>query len=69
MMMSRSDKSSVKDYCVEDSMTEAGDGEEALDVMQRDEIHVALVDLHMPRLTGMEVIRRLAESGESPLAC
>ena len=47
-------------------VTEAGDGEEALDVMQRDEIHVALVDLHMPRLTGMEVIRRLAESPESP---
>ena len=30
---------------------------------------VALVDLHMPRLTGMEVIRRLAESPESPPAC
>ena len=40
-------------------VTEACDGEEALDVMQRDEIHVALVDLHMPRLTGLDVMRRL----------
>ena len=29
--------------------TRSGDGAEALDVMKRDEIHVALVDLHMPQ--------------------
>lgn len=47
-------------------VTEAGDGAEALDVMKRDEIHVALVDLHMPRLTGLDVIRCLSETPESP---
>lgn len=47
-------------------VTQACDGAEALDVMQRDEIHVALVDLHMPRLTGLEVIRYLSEKPESP---
>ncbi len=47
-------------------VTEACDGEEALDVMQRDEIHVALVDLHMPRLTGLDVMRRLYDKPVSP---
>ncbi|HEX4148772.1 MAG TPA: response regulator, partial [Pirellulales bacterium] len=29
----------------------AGDGEEALRIVERDEIHLVLLDMHMPRLT------------------
>ena len=47
-------------------VTQAADGAEALAVMQRDEIHVALVDLHMPRITGLEVIRQLSQRPKSP---
>ena len=38
---------------------QAGDGEEALDVIQREQIHLLLLDMHMPRLTGLDTIRRL----------
>ena len=36
----------------------AGDGEEALQIICTQEIHLALLDMHMPRLTGLETIRR-----------
>jgi DNA-binding NtrC family response regulator len=36
----------------------AGDGEEALEVVQREIVHVLLLDMHMPRLSGIETIRR-----------
>jgi len=37
---------------------QAGDGQEALDMLQHgEEIHVMLLDMHMPRLTGLETIR------------
>jgi DNA-binding NtrC family response regulator len=39
----------------------AGDGEEALAVMRRETVHVALLDMHMPRLSGLETIRRVRE--------
>lgn len=34
----------------------AADGEEALDIMQRHDVHLALIDMHMPRLTGLETL-------------
>ncbi|QDU29841.1 Response regulator MprA [Anatilimnocola aggregata] len=37
----------------------AGDGEEALDVIKREPVHLLLLDMHMPRLTGLETIRQL----------
>ena len=37
----------------------AADGEEALRIVQRDEIHLVLIDMHMPRLTGLEAISRI----------
>jgi len=39
----------------------AGDGEEALAVMRRETVHVVLLDMHMPRLSGLETIRRVRE--------
>lgn len=35
----------------------AADGEQALRVVQAEPVHVVLMDMHMPRLTGLETIR------------
>jgi CheY-like chemotaxis protein len=35
----------------------ASSGEEALDIVQCVEIHLVLVDMHMPRLTGLETLQ------------
>ncbi len=37
----------------------ASDGEEALDIIQKQEVHLLLSDMHMPKLTGLETIRRV----------
>ena len=37
----------------------AEDGQEALEIAQREQIHVVLLDMNMPRLTGLETIRRV----------
>lgn len=39
----------------------ASDGEEALQIVTHSVVHVALFDMHMPRLTGLEAIQRLRE--------
>lgn len=40
---------------------QAADGEEALQVIGREPIHLVIVDVHMPRVTGLDVIRELAK--------
>ena len=35
----------------------AGDGEEALRIVRSEEVHLVLMDVHMPRLTGLETLR------------
>jgi CheY-like chemotaxis protein len=40
---------------------QASDGEEALDIVGRQEVHLLLLDMHMPRLSGLETIERLRE--------
>lgn len=35
----------------------ASDGEQALHIVQHEEVHVVLLDMHMPKLTGLEVLR------------
>jgi CheY-like chemotaxis protein len=39
----------------------AGDGEEALKIVRRETVHVVLLDMHMPKLTGLETLRMLKE--------
>jgi DNA-binding NtrC family response regulator len=39
----------------------AGDGEEALHIVHAETVHVVLLDMHMPRLTGLETLRMLKE--------
>ena len=46
----------------------AADGEEALQIVQQDEIHLVLIDLHMPRLNGAEAIARI-KTFRSDLPC
>jgi CheY-like chemotaxis protein len=39
----------------------ADDGEEALKIVHSETVHVVLLDMHMPRLTGLETLRMLKE--------
>ena len=39
----------------------AGDGEEAMKIVRSQEVHLVLLDMHMPRLTGLEVLRGLRQ--------
>ena len=38
---------------------EADDGLEALKIVQQEQVHVVLLDMHMPRQNGLETLRRL----------
>ncbi|MEK7681906.1 MAG: response regulator transcription factor, partial [Chloroflexota bacterium] len=40
---------------------EAGDGEQALELVQRLQPDVAILDIRMPKLSGIEVVRRMRE--------
>lgn len=40
----------------------AADGQEAFDVLAVTPVHLALVDVHMPRLSGLQLIERLRAS-------
>ena len=46
-------------------IAQAANGPEALEAMARLEPDVAFLDIQMPGLTGMEVVRQLNESGVS----
>lgn len=37
----------------------AGDGEGALKILESNRVDIMLLDMHMPRLTGLETIRRV----------
>jgi CheY-like chemotaxis protein len=39
----------------------AGDGEEAVKIVQNERVHIVLLDMHMPRLSGLETLQRLKE--------
>lgn len=47
-------------------VAEAGDGDEALTVIRRARPDAVLLDVRMPRRTGVEVLRELHGSGELP---
>ena len=42
---------------------QCSDGEEALELIRTVKPDFAILDLHMPKLTGLEVVRRLRENG------
>jgi CheY-like chemotaxis protein len=39
----------------------ASNGEEALAIVRSEPVHLLLLDMHMPKLTGLETIRRVKE--------
>jgi CheY-like chemotaxis protein len=47
----------------------AGDGEEALEIVRSEQVHIALFDMHMPRLTGIETLHRLRTLEIEPFPC
>ena len=47
-------------------VTEASDGKEAIEKIDQCEVHLALVDVHMPGVTGLEVMQHLRQSPQSP---
>ena len=46
----------------------AGDGEEAIRIIRTQVVHLALLDMHMPRLTGLETLR-MAKQFKAMLPC
>lgn len=40
----------------------AGDGAEALEIVRGQPIHLLLTDMHMPKMTGLETIRRIRQA-------
>lgn len=46
-------------------MTEAEDGESGLRALEEGEFHVVLVDLRMPGMDGMEVMRHIRARGDA----
>ncbi len=40
----------------------AGDGEQVLEILQSEQVHLLLLDMYMPRLTGLETIRRVKQA-------
>ena len=46
-------------------VAEASDGEEAIEVIEREKPDVVLLDLRMPKLDGLGVLQRLRERGTS----
>ena len=40
----------------------AESGEEALDIVRKEHVHVVLTDMHMPRITGLDVLRLVRQT-------
>ncbi len=47
-------------------VAEAGDGEEAIEVIEREKPDVVLLDLRMPKLDGVGLLKQLRERGAQP---
>jgi len=46
---------------------QAADGIEGLDVIRKEEIHLAIVDVMMPRMDGIQMTMKLRESYDFPV--
>lgn len=45
----------------------SADGAEGLEVISKEEIHLAIVDIMMPRMNGIEMVMKLRETHEFPV--
>ena len=39
----------------------AGNGEEAIEIVHHEKVHLVLLDVHMPKLSGLETLQRLKQ--------
>lgn len=46
---------------------QAGDGVEGLEILEREEIHLAIVDIMMPRMDGIQMTMKLQEKYDFPV--
>jgi len=49
------------------SVLEASDGEEALEQFENNEVHLLILDIMMPKLNGVEVLKYIRESSDVPV--
>lgn len=47
---------------------QAADGEEAIEIVSRQEVHLLLLDMQMPRLSGLETIEQLKQTARAIVA-
>ena len=48
-------------------VSKAGDGVEGLEVLKREEIHLAIIDVKMPRMDGLHMVMRLRKEYDFPV--
>lgn len=62
-------RSGIKEYLVEFKydIYEAKDGKEALDVFKKNEIDLVILDIQMPKLTGLEVLEEIRKISDIPV--
>lgn len=47
-----------------DAVFQAGNGQEAISLLEREEVEVAILDIEMPKMTGLEVLEWIREHKE-----
>lgn len=62
-------RSGIKEYLVEFKydIYEAKDGKEALDIFKNNEIDLIILDIQMPKLTGLEVLEEIRKTSDIPV--